>query len=270
MKRWIVLIVAALTAALYLGAIVLGLRVTSLAHFGRPAESKFKMAWEPPDQNTIPPGSHGDSIRKGALIFYRTPQFASQYADAKVSCGSCHAEGGIQPYAVPMVGLSALFPMYNKRAGRIISLQDRIEECMVRSENGRPLPYDAPEMRAIVDYIGWLSQPQPARLPYVGRGLAALPDLKPDATRGAVIYSQQCAGCHGVNGEGLARFPPLWGPNSFNDGAGISEIEKMAPFVQQNMPQNRKGILSAQDAFDVSAYIHAKPRPAFNQAYKNF
>jgi len=65
-------------------------------------------------------------------------------------------------------------------------------------------------------------------------------------------------------------FPPLWGSNSFNDGAGMNGIPKMAAFVQHNMPQNRMGILSAQEAYDVSAYIHAQPRPAFNPAYAKF
>ena len=44
----------------------------------------------------------------------------------------------------------------------------------------------------------------------------------------------------------------------------------MAAFVKQNMPQNRMGILTAQQAYDVSAFIHQQPRPAFNPAYKNF
>jgi len=74
-----------------------------------------------------------------------------------------------------------------------------------------------------------------------------------------------------VHGEGRAPlFPPLWGPDSFNSGAGMNSIKKMAPFVQHNMPQNRMGILSAQDAWDVSAYIHGKPRPALNAAYSRF
>jgi thiosulfate dehydrogenase len=62
----------------------------------------------------------------------------------------------------------------------------------------------------------------------------------------------------------------LWGDNSFNDGAGMHGLPKMAAFVQQNMPQNRKGILSPQDAYDVSAFVHGQPRPAFNKAYAHF
>lgn len=170
-----------------------------------------------------------------------------------------------------MVGLPDLFPMYNKRAGHVISLRDRIEECFVRSENGKPLPYDSPEMQGIVEYIDWLSRPEPENLPFAGRGLVTLPDLKPDSKRGAVIYAQQCAGCHGDNGEGIAPlFPPLWRQRSFNDGAGMNDVHKMASFVQHNMPQNKMGSLSAQEAFDVSAFIHGRQRPTFDQKYRSF
>jgi len=265
------IVVAGLIAILYAAAVVAGLRVRSfsyLSYFFANAPNS-KRAWQPP--HTLPAGALGESVRRGALLFKETPAYASNFTTAKLSCASCHAEGGIQPYASPMVGLPALFPMFNERAGHMISLEDRVQECFVRSENGKPLPYDGPEMRSIVDYIDWLSQPEPANKPFVGHGLVELPNLTPNPNHGVEIYSAQCAGCHGQDGRGrLPVFPPLWGPEAFNDGAGMNGIPRMAAFVQHNMPQNRMGVLSPQDAFDVAAFIHAQPRPAFNQAYKHF
>ncbi len=264
-------LIAAITIALYVGTVVFCLHGRILAVYWPSEKPKRKMDCHPPSVASIPKGPSGDSIRLGLHLFTDTAVYAPQFTSSNVSCGSCHEASGIQPYATPMVGLPALFPMYNKRAGRVISLRDRIEECFVRSENGRPLPYDSPEMQGIVDYINWLSQPQPQNLPFAGRGLVALPKLKPDSMRGAVLYAQQCAGCHGAHGEGIPPlFPPLWGPGSFNDGAGMNEVRKMAPFVEHNMPQNRRGVLSAQDAFDVSAFIHQQRRPAFDQRYRSF
>jgi thiosulfate dehydrogenase len=272
MARKLTITVIVFTIAIYLGAIFLGLRLKKLPSLEIGSDPQPKnVGWQPPRESSIPQGALGVSIRRGSLIFDETPLYAPKYTGSKVSCANCHAEGGIQVYASPMVGLPHLFPMYNKRAGHVISLKDRIEECFVRSENGKPLAYDGPEMQAIVDYINWLSTPQPNRRPFVGRGLINLPDLKPDPEHGSEIYATQCAGCHGESGEGRPpQFPPLWGPNSFNDGAGMNRVNTMASFVQHNMPQNRMGILSPQDAIDVSAYIHAQPRPAFNQAFKHF
>jgi thiosulfate dehydrogenase len=272
MAKRLTIVVACLIAILYVGAILAGLRVKNFSLLSFPfvdVSPRNKTQWQRP--HAIPEGALGESIRRGALLFDETPVYASQYTTAKVSCASCHAEGGIQPYASPMVGLPALFPMFNARAGHMISLKDRVQECFVRSENGKPLAYDGVEMDSIVNYIGWLSGPEPDKRPFVGHGLIELPDLVPDPTRGAAIYAAQCSGCHGHDGRGrVPDFPPVWGPESFNDGAGMNGIHKMAAFVQHNMPQNRMGSLSPQDAFDVSAFIHAQPRPGFNQAYKNF
>jgi len=266
-----VMVVLAGTGLLYLGSIALGLRARSLAMYQDPLKSQQGMDWHPPSERDIPAGAAGSSIRRGELLFNETPLYAGEHARARVSCANCHAEGGIQPFASPMVGVPKTFPQFNARAGHVISLQDRIQECFVRSENGKPLDYNGAEMLALVQYITWLSQPKPAQRPFLGRGLVKLAALTPDPVHGAAIYAAQCAGCHGTHGEGQApQFPPLWGDNSFNDGAGMHGINKMAAFVQHNMPQNRMGILSQQEAYDVSAFIHMQPRPAMNPRYSHY
>ncbi len=218
-----------------------------------------------PGADTISPGAAGERVRYGASIFNNTPWFAAKYTGDQLSCSSCHIEGGIAPYASPLVGMTAIYPTYNKRAGRVISLEERIQMCFTRSENGHRLPKDSREMEALLAYIAWLSQPEPTHKAFAGRGLKQLPPMRPDPKHGAEIYAAQCAGCHGEHGEGnRPLMPPLWGADSFNDGAGMNQISKMAWFVQYNMPQNRRGILSAQDAYDVAGYIHTKPRPKFN------
>jgi len=258
-------------AVLYAGTVMLGVRAKSLRWTFAAAADGVEHAWVPPGLDAIPHGAKGDSIRRGAQLFTQTPIYVPQYARARLSCASCHANAGMQPGAAPMAALASAFPMYSARAGRMITLRDRIEQCFVRSENGNPLPPGSPEMQALVDYIAWLSQPQPGNLPIEGRGFVSLPALHGDAGRGKRLYAEQCAGCHGADGAGdLPLFPPLWGADSFNDGAGMNQVEKMAAFVQHNMPQNRMGILSAQDAFDVATFIHAMPRPRLNPAYARF
>jgi thiosulfate dehydrogenase len=264
-------VVAALTLLVYAGAIIVGLRASDLSVDFFHAKYAGRAAWSRPRTAALPDGTLGQSVRLGEMIFNETPLYAAEHTGAKVTCANCHEAGGTQPWASPMVGLPALFPMYNQRAGRKISLEDRIQECFVRSENGKPLDYNGVKMKALVDYMQWLSTPQPAAAKFVGRGLLMQPDLTPDPVHGAAVYAAQCAGCHGWNGEGARPVaPPLWGENSFNDGAGMHGVKKMAAFVRVNMPYNRKGELSAQDSFDVAAYVHVQPRPKFNEAYKKY
>jgi thiosulfate dehydrogenase len=224
--------------------------------------------WKAPDPATIPKGPLGDSIRLGLNVFRDTPHYAAKYSGNKLSCSDCHLQNGVAAYSSPMVGVPGLFPMYRERSGRVVTFADRINECMTRSQNGRPFPYRSPELIGLIVYMQWLSQGWPTGNPFPTRGLVKLPALHGDPVNGAKIYAAQCAVCHQANGAGIPpNFPPLWGPTSFNDGAGMSHEAKMAAFVQYNMPQTHPGSLTAQQAYDVSAYVDSKPRPKFDKQY---
>lgn len=230
--------------------------------------SKNPVGWTIPDPAAIPKNPLGDSIRLGLNIFRDTPHYAAKYVGNKLSCADCHLRNGTRGYSSPMMGLPGLFPMYRKRSGRVVTFADRINECMARSENGLPFPSRSPELTGLIAYVQWLSQGWPTGRSFPTRGLVKLPALKGDPVSGAKLYAQQCAACHQANGAGIPpNFPPLWGPTSFNDGAGMSHADKMAAFVQYNMPQTHPGSLTAQQAYDVSAYIDNQPRPKYDPRY---
>lgn len=264
---WIAVAVG--TAAVYVAAVMAGVRAKRVAWLDYPQRASERAPWWPPRE--LPAGKAAEDVRRGALLFNETPLYAGSHVKAKLACASCHAEGGTQPLASPMVGVAATFPQFNERAGRVISLDDRIEECFVRSENGMPIAADGEEMRQIKAYIDWLSTERAGQRRFVGRGLVKLPELTPDPVHGQAIYAAQCAGCHGEQGQGHHLLaPPLWGAESFNDGAGMHGVKKMAAFVQHNMPQNRMGVLSPQDAYDVAGFVHQQTRPAFDTRYAKY
>jgi thiosulfate dehydrogenase len=224
-----------------------------------------------PQQRAVMNTQQETLIHQGEMIFDETPKYAGSYVGNKLACSDCHIQSGTAAYAAPMIDLAGLFPMFNKRAGHTISLQNRIQECFSRSEAGSPLPEDSEKMKALVAYVDSLSQGGVKGKPYKGRGFVKLPLLTADPVSGKAVYASQCAACHGVDGAGVPPvLPALWGADSYNDGAGMNNPAKMAAFVSHNMPQNHPGTLTAQQAWDVSAYIHAMPRPKFNPAYKNY
>lgn len=224
-----------------------------------------------PNLATVPAGKYGDLIRQGKQIFDQTPIHAKAYVGNRLSCNDCHLQGGTEPKAAPLTGIPALFPLYSQRAGRVINFGERVQECFVRSENGTAPPLDSPEMNALIAYIEWISQGVSKQETLAGRGLVKVPSLTGHPDRGAVVYKQRCAACHQDNGAGVpAAFPPLWGSDSYNDGAGMNKIPKMAAFLVKAMPPTQPGSLSPQDAYDVAAYIHGKPRPKFNPANSKY
>lgn len=210
-------------------------------------------------------------IHQGKLVFDETPKFAPNYVGNALACSDCHLNSGTAAYSAPMIDLSGLFPMFNKRAGHVISFQNRIQECFTRSEAGKPLPVDSWQMRALVAYVDWLSRDGEKGKPYFGRGFVKLPKLAGNPIHGKMVYMSQCSGCHGADGAGVPpELPAVWGSNSYDDGAGMNNPAKMAAFVLHNMPQNNPGTLTPQQAYDVSAFIHTMPRPKFNTAYESY
>jgi thiosulfate dehydrogenase len=136
--------------------------------------------------------------------------------------------------------------------------------------NGRALPAASAEMIALLAYIAWLSQGVPIGAEVTGRGFASIQSPSPpSASRGATLFAQRCAACHGADGLGLRAsgsgytFPPLWGSASFNSGAGMARLSVAAAFIQAKMPLGAGGTLTDQEAYDIAAFVTAKPRPAF-------
>jgi len=224
----------------------------------------------PPAVTAIPAGPLGDAIRLGLRMMTDTQSAAAPYVGNGLLCVSCHLDQGRAAYASPLVGLTGVFPEYRARRGRVESLEERIDDCFLRSMNGKALPPTSPEMIGLLAYTAWLSQGIPIGVEVVGRGFRDLAaPATPDAAHGKTLFAAKCAACHGADGQGTPGgpagyyFPPLWGARSFNDGAGMARVSVAAAFLQAKMPLGSGGTLSAQEAYDIAAYFTAQPRPSF-------
>jgi thiosulfate dehydrogenase len=214
----------------------------------------------------MPAGREGALISYGKQIIQQTQKYAGPYVTAAMSCEACHLSAGTKAHGGSLVGAYSDFPQWNSRSKRFIALQDRLAECFLYSMNGRPPAFDSREMIALTAYIAYLS-----RGSVVGKGVPSQGLIAVNAPHAANVadgkstYEAKCSACHGANGSGNAAFPPLWGPASFNNGAGMHKAETMAAFVRYNMPfGSAPNTLSAQEAVDVSAFVLSHPRPVFD------
>lgn len=236
------------------------------------------VAFVAPRDSDIPAGHRGELIHYGRRLMSETKRLLPDNVGAAMNCTSCHLGEAKVALGSPFVGISHRFPQFNPRANREVTLEDRVNGCMMRSMNGKPLNKDSREMKAMIAYMDWLSEDVPAHGQVQGMGIGGIDEsLEPDMENGERLYVAQCASCHGSNGEGLRDaageyiFPPLWGEHSFNIGAGMARLYKAAAFVKQNMPVGvhlrgrlgQGGVLSDQEAVDVSAYFTRQPRPDF-------
>lgn len=228
----------------------------------------------------LPPGSENDLIRYGRDLVVDTPRLIGKaaqnpemaYGGNNLTCESCHLNAGLKPYAAPFVSTVATFPMFVDN--RVVTLHDRINACVRLGLNGKPLPEDSREMTALIAYLKFVGKdsPEGVRLPGSGLKPIPLPAEIPSARRGETVYAQHCLSCHGQDGQGAPKLPPevgyyvppLWGPESFNGGAGMGQIAYAAAYIRANMPVGvdyENPVLSVQDAWDVAAYMIAHPRP---------
>lgn len=120
------------------------------------------------------------------------------------------------------------------------------------------------EMEAMVAYFAYISQGVPIGAEREWAGTSNMKSVPiPDVAHGEELYAQSCIACHAADGSGTGANtgPALWGENSFNDGAGMARLSKMAGYIQNNMPIGAGGTLTDQDASDLAAYILAQDRP---------
>ncbi|MEY4487452.1 MAG: hypothetical protein RL440_1999 [Bacteroidota bacterium] len=234
--------------------------------------------WQPADVFAIKEDQKSDEVLYGRdLIIYTAYYFGPKGRIGQqtngLNCQNCHLDAGTKPFGNNYGSVASTYPKVRARSGKMESIEKRINDCFERSLNGKGLAENSKEMRAMVAYMKFLGENVPKGEKAAGSGLKELPFLTraADPLRGKGVYDLRCASCHQTNGQGIIDgigqsyvYPPLWGPHSFNDAAGLSRISNMAKYVKYNMPlgvNHDAPELSDEDAWDVAAYIESKPRP---------
>ena len=229
----------------------------------------------PPDTSTIPHDPFGDMVRYGRELVINTAYYigpngtVGKYLGNKMTCANCHVDGGTRPFAFNYFSTHARYPQYRGRENKILTLSERVNNCIERPHSGIPMPLDSKEMVAIVSYIKWLGSNVPVGQHVKGDESLEIefPDRAADPVKGGAIYAENCASCHGKNGEGAWNadsstytYPPLWGKYAFQKGSSPSRVVKLARFIKANMPDKKatwqKPFLTDEQALDVAAFIN--------------
>ncbi|MFM6946993.1 MAG: c-type cytochrome [Flavobacteriales bacterium] len=234
--------------------------------------------WQPFDVFNISDEQKSKEVLYGRdLIIYTAYYFGPKGRIAQqtngLNCQNCHLDAGTKPFGNNYGSVASTYPKVRARSGKMESIEKRINDCFERSLNGKPLKENSKEMRAMVAYMKFLGENVKKGEKASGSGLKELPFLNraADPQKGKSVYELRCASCHQANGQGIIDgigqsyvYPPLWGPHSFNDAAGLSRISNMAKYVKYNMPlgvNHDAPELTDEDAWDVAAYIESMPRP---------
>jgi thiosulfate dehydrogenase len=235
-----------------------------------------------PALDTLPNNRVSEEIKYGHELITKTAYYigpngtVGRYAGNRMNCTNCHLDGGRRLFGGSFSTTHGRYPAFRPRDNIIISLADRVNYCLERPHNGKWLPHESREMRAILVYIKWLGQNHAQSTRRFGDKLMDLRFLSRPASpeKGRVVYQKHCQTCHGQNGEGtldqagkLYTYPPLWGPDSYSIGSSMHRVRPAAAFIKANMPHGttwENPILTDEEAFDVAAFINddrIHPRP---------
>jgi thiosulfate dehydrogenase len=214
-----------------------------------------------PAVDSTPDDPFEASAFRGLAILTHTRDSLPDFVGSNLNCTSCHLDEGRRPGAAPLVGVAARYPKYVDRVDAVVTIEDRVNFCLTRSLSGTKLPNDSREMADIVAYLNVISRGVPLGEHVRGEGMKALPELVGDSARGRGLFRENCARCHGSDGSGIGVVPALWGKSSYSIGASMARVGRAAAFIHANMPFDRPGTLTDQQAYDISAYINSMMRP---------
>ena len=242
------------------------------------ASTSDTLIWIAPDLRTLDTSASGRRIRYGHdLIAYTSlylgPKGSIRHISNGMNCQNCHLDAGTKIWGNNYSAVAATYPKYRERSGSVESIYKRVNDCLERSLNGTGLDTASEEMQAIKAYILWLGKSIPKGKKVRGVGITDLTYMQraADPVSGKNVYTQKCQSCHKEHGEGVPntdavsyRYPPLWGTHSYNNGAGLFRLSRLAGYVKSNMPFGASydaPQLTDEEAWDVAAYVNSQPRP---------
>jgi thiosulfate dehydrogenase len=232
--------------------------------------------WTAPDTNSLGNSEEDRLIKYGRQLiantsFYLGPKGTVQHITNGMNCQNCHLNAGTKYFGNNYSAVASTYPKFRARSGTVEDVYKRVNDCIQRSLNGTALDTASKEMQAIKAYIMWLGKDVKKGTKPKGSGITDLAYLErpADAENGKMVYAEKCQTCHGPNGEGKQNkdtisYPPLWGKNSYNIGAGLYRLSRFAGYVKSNMPfgtNHDDPKLSDEEAWDVAAFVNSQPRP---------
>jgi len=194
------------------------------------------------------------------------------------SAGDKHDAEGKRPVGSNNLGASwVMADMYDRFTGMILSNELRQMQCFINSSNGFKPNISDDVIRDVTAYSRFLAAALDLKMGvrYPEQGLDEIPASATsrrgdDYVRGARLYAETCASCHGPQGfglvvEGRAVYPAVAGPHSFSTDSrmNFAAVNTIMPgFICRNMPPGAEGSLDNQQCRDIAYFLSTLPRPA--------
>lgn len=241
-------------------------------------DSLMATFWSPADLSKIKSKDLLAKVVYGKELIAHTAKYLGPKGSIRqisngMNCQNCHLNAGTKPWGNNYGSVKSTYPKYRARSGQEEDIYKRINDCFERSLNGKQLDKKSKEMQAIKSYIEYIGKNVKKGEKGVASGIfdLALIDRAADPMKGKTLYESKCASCHLASGQGVLdpdkieyMYPPLWGENSYNIGAGLYRMGRFAGYIKYNMPFGVSfpdAQLTDEEAWDIAAYVNSQQRP---------
>ncbi len=192
----------------------------AIAASGQTAPPRLRtpvVIWNIPDVDMLPDNEEGRLARYGRSLLTATyahigPNVsdpAARYAGNNLACANCHLDGGLKKFGLPLVGAYADYPAYSWRSGEIATIEDRINNCMMRSMNGRALPKDSRQLAALSTFLKVLSTGINKDADVIGQGAGSMALLTRAAGGGTFMYGTAQSATASAGRGSVRAVPPM-------------------------------------------------------------
>ena len=179
-------------ATLVLGAAVLAAGATAQERPIPRGKVQSGVAFLAPDQRALQQDAFANPgmlwVERGERLWREPPGRGGR------SCASCHGDA-----AASMKGVAARYPAFDTKAGRLLNLEGRINECRTAHQGATPFPYESEALLSLTAYVAHQSRGMPVAVAIDG------PARKHFETGEKLYYQRRgqlnlaCAQCHTEN-----------------------------------------------------------------------
>lgn len=228
-----------------------------------------------PDTTQIPHDEFGKMVKYGRELMLNTAYYIGpngingKYLGNKMNCTNCHQDAGTKPFSFNLMRTHENYPQYRARENKVLTVFDRINNCVMRPHSGIPLPHDSKEMIALASYLKWINSFVVKTDSFPGEKNLTLvyPNRAANPIAGKKLYSVHCQRCHAENGQGKMNadsityeYPPVWGLHAYQPGSSMHRNIVHARWIKANMPYDQasynKPVLTDEEALDIAAFIN--------------
>ncbi len=134
-----------------------------------------------------------DDIANGSFLWVDTGEelWSKKEGKAGKACADCHQQAGKS-----MKGVGATYPKYDKKLGKVINLEQRINNCRKANMQAKPFKYESEGMLGMTAYVKLQSRGMPVNVSIDGPARKVY-------EKGEKFYNQRrgmldmaCSNCH--------------------------------------------------------------------------